>query len=74
MTGSGDFNVVTAGALVVGGIAALVLATVIALGGYGAPPDRAAETAPRTPAAGGALQEAEVEYLLDSSEPASTAD
>jgi len=68
MTGSGDFNVTAAGALVVGGIAALLLATIVALGGYGRPKDRATSVsasaaAPSTPAAGGALQETEVEYL-----------
>lgn len=77
MTGPADFNVTTAGALVLGGVAALLLATVIALGGYGRPADpatsvSASATAPSMPAVGGALPEAEVEYLLDSSEPTST--
>lgn len=77
MTGSGDFNVTAAGALVLGGIAALLLATVIALGGYGRPrshatPLSASASAPSIPATGGALPETEVEYLLDTNEPAPT--
>jgi len=77
MTSSGDFNVTAAGALVLGGIAALLLATVVALGGYGRTDDRATSvsapgTAPSMSAAGGALPDAEVEYLLDTSEPTSS--
>ena len=76
MTSSGDFNVTAAGALVLGGIAALILATVIALGGYGRTGGRAtsgsaAGAVPSMRAVGGALPEAEVEYLLDTSEPTS---
>jgi hypothetical protein len=67
MTGSGDFNVTAAGALVVGGIAALLLATAVTLGGYGRKPSIAAE--PMRQAAGGAPTEAEIEYLLETSEP-----
>lgn len=77
MRSSGDFNVAAAGALVLGGIAALLLATVIALGGYGRPHGRAtpvsgSAASPSMRAAGGALSEAEVEYLLDASESTST--
>jgi hypothetical protein len=77
MTSSGDFNVAVAGALILGGIAALLLATVIALGVYGRPRNRATPVSasgavPSMRAAGGALPDAEVEYLLDTSEPTST--
>jgi hypothetical protein len=77
MTSSGDFSVAAAAALVLGGIAALLLATVIALGGYGHTHGRstsvsASGAAPGMRAAGGALPEAEVEYLLDTSEPTAT--
>jgi hypothetical protein len=77
MTGSGDFNVTAAVAVVVGGIAAMLLATIVALGGYGLPENGAAsvsgsETVPSTSAAGGALQETEVEYVPDTSEPTPT--
>ena len=75
MTSPGDFSVTAAGALVLGGIAALLLATVIALGGYGRPHEHATSVsasavAPSPSAAGGAA--AEVEYLLDTTEPTST--
>ena len=68
MTGSGDFSVTATGALVLGGIAAILLATIVTLGGYGRPKDRATSvsasaTASSTRAAGGAPSEAEVEYL-----------
>ena len=71
MARSGDFNVTAAGGLVLGGIAALLLATAIALGGYGRPhrpatPVDTAPAAPRATAAGGAHSDAE--YLLDTSE------
>jgi hypothetical protein len=70
---SGEFNVATAVLLVLGGVAALMLATVIALGGYGRPADREklGETAQNPLGAGGALADAEGEILLDTSEPAS---
>lgn len=75
MSSSSDFNVTAAGALVLGGIAALLFATVIALGGYGRPRGHAtavsaSAAAPSLLPAGGAL--AEGEYLLDTSEPAPT--
>ena len=78
MKSSGDFNVSVAGALVLGGIAASLLASVVALGGYGRPSSRAMSVGPSgavpsTRGAGGALPDAEVEYLLDTTEPASTA-
>lgn len=73
MASSGDFNVTAAGGLVLGGIAALLLATAIALGGYGRPhsrakPVNAPTTTPAAAAAGGAHGDAE--YLLDTSEDA----
>lgn len=71
MSGSGDFSVTTAGALVVGGIAALVLAVVIALGGYGRPRGPAA---PVMDGASGALPAAEVQYSVETTEPASPAE
>jgi hypothetical protein len=77
-TFGGEFSVTTAVAFVVGGIAALVLAAALALGGYGR-----ADRPGRTGAVGGAATsrsgsssaqpEAEVEYLLDTAEPASSA-
>lgn len=72
---SGDFNVTAAGGLVLGGIAALLLATGIALRGYGrphgqAPTPSSSATAPGAFAAGGA--QGEVEYLLDTSETPGT--
>ncbi len=73
MTSPGDFSVTAAGALVLGGVAALLLATVVALSGYGRPhrqatPVSSSAAAPSMRAAGGALPETEVEYLLDTSE------
>jgi hypothetical protein len=66
----GDFSASTAVALVLGGIAALALATSIALGGYGRPKSRAvpASGANNAAPAGGAPTAAEIEYLLDTSE------
>jgi len=75
MTSSGDFNVPVAAALVLGGIAALLLATFIALGGYGhrrgdnRTPSVNASSVSNVLPAGGARPDAEVEYLLDTSEP-----
>ena len=72
------FNVGVVVALVLGGVAALVLATALAVGGYGrksnAPSRSAMSAPPSAPPAASGLPEAEVEYLLDSGEPASTAD
>jgi hypothetical protein len=77
MTGSGNFNGPAAGALVIGGVAAMLLATIVTLGGYGRPGGRvtsvgASGAAPNLPGAGGALPETDVEYLLDTSEPTAT--
>lgn len=81
MAGSTDFSVASAVALVLGGIAAFVLALTIAWGGYGrgrapkastamsAEPARSAAPA----ASGESLSEAEIEYLLDTSEPSAAA-
>lgn len=68
MTRSGDFNVTAAGGLVLGGIAALLLATAVALGGYGsargrATPGGAAAAELSATGAGGAPDDAEVELL-----------
>ena len=77
MAGSGELNVASVVALVLGGLAAFVLALVIALGGYGRGSAKRAERAlsaePTNRAAAGVsadLPEAEREYLLDTSEPA----
>ncbi|HEX2875204.1 MAG TPA: hypothetical protein VHP33_28325 [Polyangiaceae bacterium] len=76
-TFSGKFSIATAVAFVIGGIAALLLAAALALDGYGrpgrrAPSGAAAGGAARPPASSSAPPEAEVEYLLDSAEPASS--
>lgn len=67
------FNVGVVVALVLGGVAALVLATALAVGGYGrkssAPPRSAAGAAPAA-----SMPEGEIEYLLENGEPTSTAD
>ena len=66
MSSAGHFSVTTAGAFVLGGLAALVLATVIALGGYGrgnGPPPVGSSRA-----AAASAPEASGEYLLDVSE------
>jgi hypothetical protein len=72
------FNVGVVVALVLGGVAALVLATALAVGGYGrksnAPSRGVVSAAPAAPSAASSLPEAEVEYLLESGEPASTAE
>jgi hypothetical protein len=72
------FNVGVVVALVLGGTAALVLATALAVGGYGrkshAPSRSVAGAASTAPPAASSLPEAEIEYLLESGEPASTAD
>jgi hypothetical protein len=88
MARPGDFSVLTAGGLVLGGVAALLLATAVASGGYGRPKGRAASdgasaatssSAPRSAAAnplgqagGAVVHEADLEYLLDTSEDAPT--
>jgi hypothetical protein len=74
MTAPDHFNTPAAGALVLGGLAALLLATVIALNGYGRRGERAASlsaaaTASSSPGAGGTPSETEVEYLPDTGEP-----
>jgi hypothetical protein len=77
-SGSGNFSVTVAGALVLAGIAALLLATALALSGYGRPHGPATPVVSATKAeasmhgAGGALPEAEIEYLLDTTEPTFT--
>ena len=67
MARPGDFSVLTAGGLVLGGIAALLLATAVASGGYGRPKGRAASdgasaapssSAPRSRAAANPLGQA----------------
>jgi hypothetical protein len=77
MAGSGELNVASVVALVLGGLAAFVLALVIALGGYGRGGAEKAATALSAepanvvaPAASAEVREAEGEYLLDTSEPA----
>jgi hypothetical protein len=76
MAGSGELNVASVVALVLGGLAAFVLALVIALGGYGSgSAKKAAKAMSAVPANGvapgaSAEVEAEGEYLLDTSEPA----
>ena len=61
MSSAGQFNVTAAGALVLGGIAAVILALAVALGGYG----HGAKAKANASSAGGVL-ETEVEYPLDS--------
>jgi hypothetical protein len=74
VSSSDHFSVTAAGAFVLGGVAAFVLATVIALGGYGRPNARAAvgsSLAIPTKGAGGSAStapEAREEYLLDVSD------
>lgn len=70
----GDFSVTAAAAFVLGGVAALLLATVLALNGYGRAPKRAAAphgagATPSSLAAGGALSDFEIDYSLEGSEP-----
>lgn len=77
-TFAGKFSVTTAVAFVIGGIAALLLAAALALDGYGRPGRRtpggaAAGGAPSPSASSSAQPDAEVEYLLDTAEPASSA-
>ena len=72
--GSADFNVSVVVAFVLAGIAALVLATVLALGGYGRPARRAAlpganGAVPTASATASALPEVEFEYVPDTTEP-----
>ena len=78
-TFGGDFSVTTAVAFAIGGVAALLLAAALALDGYGRPGGRtstkaAASAAPSPSGASSALPDADVEYLLDTTEPASSAD
>ena len=78
MSVSAHFNAPTAAALVLGGTAAIVLATVMAFrgshrqaeGGASAKSQAAVSSTPPFPGAaiGGAPTEAEVEYLLDTGE------
>ena len=78
MAGSGELSVASVVALVLGGLAAFVLALVIALGGYGRGSAKKASNAMSAEPANGVAAgesaeapEAESEYLLDMSEPAS---
>ena len=81
MGGSTEFSVASAVTLVLGGIAAFVLALTIALGGYGQGRAKRASTAlsaeparSAAPAASGEYpSEAEIEYLLDTGEPSAAA-
>ena len=70
------FNVGVVVALVLGGVAALVVATALAVGGYGrkshAPTRSVVAAAASAPPAGSGLPEAEVEYLPEIGEPAPT--
>ena len=76
MSGSGDFSVATAGALVLGGVAAVILAVFMVTKDRARKGDAhvAASTtsvspaAPALTSAAGALQEGEIEYQLDSNE------
>jgi hypothetical protein len=74
VSSSDHFSVTAAGVFVLGGAVAVVLATVIALGGYGRPNARAAvDSSLATPmkGAGGSAStalEAQEEYLLDVSD------
>jgi len=74
-TFGGEFSATTAIAFAIGGIAALFLATALALGGYGRPgrhtPPRNTG-APSPSATSSAQPGAEVEYLLDVAEPAAS--
>jgi hypothetical protein len=77
MAGSGELNVASVVALVLGGLAAFVLALVIALGGYGSGSAKKAAKAMSAvpanrvaPGASAEVAEAEGEYPLDTSEPA----
>ena len=72
MSSSGHFSVTTAGAFVLGGVAAVLLATAVTLGGYGRskkppPAGSASGTAGAAPALPG-------EYLLDVSDVKDTAE
>ncbi len=76
MSGSQHFSVTAASALVLGGIAAIVLAAIVATSGYGRPsghaagapaPSNSAHDSPSSaPSAAGVLREGE--YLLDVSD------
>lgn len=68
---SSRFNVGWAVAFVLAGTAALLLATVLAVGGYGRtkPP-----ATPTVPAAASSAPDTEGEYLLDVPDPPSTAE
>lgn len=72
MPGSGELNLFSVVALVLGGLAAVVLA--IAVATRDSPPGRAAPSSANIspeppPSATGQLPAAEVEYQLDTSEP-----
>jgi hypothetical protein len=72
------FNVGVAAALVLGGVAALVLAAALAIGGYGrnngVKSRSSAAVAPLASPAASAPPEAEVEYLPEIAEPAPSAE
>ncbi len=84
MSSSAEFNVTAATALVLGGIAAAILAFAVVLGGYGhgaaakgsvgSPPAASSAVGSRAAAKGSArgdntMSETEVEYPLDTSGP-----
>ena len=78
MVGSSELSVTSAVALVLAGIFAFILALTIALGGYGRGGSRTAAASAEpirgaAPAASAESSEAELEYLLDTSEPVTTA-
>lgn len=72
----GDFSVTAVVAFAIGGVAALLLAGALALGGYGRPERVASKIAagfaPTPSASSSAQPEAEIEYLLDTAEPANS--
>jgi hypothetical protein len=67
------FNAGVAAALVLGGILALLLATALALDGYGSP-TLSRRTAPHAPAAASSSPEAEVDYIPETIESAPATD
>jgi hypothetical protein len=88
MSSSSEFNVTAAAAIVLGGIAAIVLALAVVLGGFGqgarakaafrstgdAPSAATVRKAapPANASEGRAVPETEVEYPLDTSDPGSS--